>query len=62
MLIDIGIENQSTHKFSCKSCTLRHKWLTVHGVENCVASGMSIKEACALERVERRVSTDGRKP
>ncbi len=55
MLIDIGIVNQSTREFSRKSYTLRHKRLMVHGVENRVASGMSIKEACALERVERRV-------
>ena len=55
MLIDIGIVNQSTREFSRKSYTLRHKRLTVHGVENHVASGMSIKEACALERVERCV-------
>ncbi len=55
MLVDIGIVTQSTREFSRKSYTLRHKRLTVHGVENHVASGMSIKEACALERVERRV-------
>ena len=45
MLIDIGILNHSTRVFARKSYMLRHKWSTVHGV----------KEACTLERVERRV-------
>ncbi len=61
MLIDIGILNNSTPEFACKSYTLKHKWLTVHGVETCIASGLSIKEACSLERMEKGFSTDGKK-
>ncbi len=55
MLIDIGILNHSTHKFARKSYMLRHKRLTVHGMETRIASGMIIKEACAIERKERSV-------
>ena len=55
MLINIGISNNSTRKFACRSYTLKHKWLMVHGVETHIASVLSIMEACALVRVERRV-------
>ena len=55
MLIDIDFLNNSTCKFAHKSYTLKHNRLTVHGVETCIASGLSIKEACTLEGVERHV-------
>ena len=55
MLIDIGISNNSTHECACRSYTLKHKWLTVHGVETHIASRLSITKACALVRVERHV-------
>ena len=55
MLIDIGILNNSTCKFACKSYTLKHKRLAIHGVETCKASGLSIKMPSTLERVKRCV-------
>ena len=55
LLIDIGISNNSTHKFAHRTYTHKHKRLTVHVEETHIASKFSIMEACALVRVERRV-------
>ncbi len=55
MLIDIGTEYNSPHKFACKSYTLKNKQMMVSAVEACLSSRVSIKVACALGDVERCV-------